>query len=56
MFFCSVNEPYYVKYEKLDILTKIINSNNNDSILNELKIYLSEADPDFVKKTIKAIG
>lgn len=30
--------------------------NNVDAILSELKVYSSEVDVDFVRKSIKAIG
>ena len=56
VFFISATEPYYVKYEKLDILTKIINESNSSLILNELKVYLREIDLEFIKKVIKAIA
>ncbi|CAD8159436.1 unnamed protein product [Paramecium pentaurelia] len=56
VFFCSFNEPYYIKYEKLDIMVRICDSKNFNQVLNELMIYLNEADPHFVRKTIKSIG
>lgn len=28
VFFCSFNEPYYVKYEKLDIMVRICDNKN----------------------------
>ncbi|CAK80625.1 unnamed protein product (macronuclear) [Paramecium tetraurelia] len=56
VFFCSFNEPYYIKYEKLDIMVRICDSKNFGQVLNELLIYLNEADPHFVRKAIKSIG
>lgn len=56
VFFCSFNEPYYIKYEKLDIMVRICDSKNFGQVLNEFLIYLNEADPHFVRKTIKSIG
>lgn len=55
-FFCYFSEPYYVKNEKLDILVKICNEKNIDSLLNELNSYVTESDTEFVKKSIRAIG
>jgi vesicle coat complex subunit len=55
-FFCSYSDPYYVKNEKLEILVKICNEKNLDSLLNELSAYVTETDTEFVKKSIRAIG
>lgn len=50
--FCSVNEPYYIKNEKLIILTRITDSKNYEVVINELAEYINEPDPDFVKKSV----
>ena len=55
-FFCHYSDPYYVKNEKLEILVKICNEKNLDSLLSELGTYVTESDTEFVKKSIKAIG
>lgn len=55
-FFCQYSDPYYVKNEKLDVLVKICNEKNLDSLLNELSAYVTETDTEFVKKSIRAIG
>ena len=55
-FFCNWNDPYYIKHEKLDIMVRIVEQKNYEIVLNELKEYINEADPDFVRRTIRAIG
>lgn len=39
-----------------EILTRIINYKNYESVLDEIKEYLSELDSEFVKKCIRAVG
>mmetsp|Transcript_30914 Transcript_30914/g.30399 ORF Transcript_30914/g.30399 Transcript_30914/m.30399 type:complete len:102 (+) Transcript_30914:857-1162(+) len=56
VFFCNFQDPLYVKLEKLEILVKLADLKNVDSILNELKDYSQEIDVKFVKKAISAIG
>lgn len=56
VFFCKYNDPAYVKLEKLDIMVKLSNEKNVDTLLSELKEYASEVDYDFVKKAVRAIG
>lgn len=62
-FFCKFSDPYYVKNEKMyfffeysEILTRIINYKNYESVLEELKEYINEVDSEFVKKCIRAVG
>lgn len=50
------NDPSYVKMEKLDILVKVADNGNIDLIISELKEYCNDLDPDFVRKSVKAIG
>lgn len=56
VFFCKYSDAQYNKVEKLDILVKLANENNVDTLLNELKEYASEVDVDFVRRSIRAIG
>lgn len=37
-------------------MTRIINQKNYESVLEELKEYISEVDSEFVKKCIRAVG
>lgn len=54
-FFCNLNEPYYIKNEKLDILGRICDVKNYELVLNELGLYINEQDANFVRKSIKQI-
>ncbi|EJU00201.1 Adaptor protein complex beta subunit [Dacryopinax primogenitus] len=56
VFFCKYNDPPYVKLEKLDIMIRLAQEKNVDTLLSELKEYASEVDVDFVRRAIKAIG
>lgn len=56
VFFCKYDDPIYVKLEKLEIMVKLADAKNIDSILHELKEYSSEVDVDFVKRSVRAIG
>ena len=56
VFFCKYDDPIYVKMEKLEIIVKLADARNIDSILHELKEYSSEVDIDFVKRSVRAIG
>jgi AP-1 complex subunit beta-1 len=56
VFFVKFNDPYYVKLEKLDILTKLCEARNFEVVINELNEYANEVDPEFSRKALKAIG
>jgi len=56
-FFVQYNDPIYVKLEKIDILYKLCDNKNFESILSELKSYaLTEVDAELVKKSIRYMG
>jgi vesicle coat complex subunit len=56
-FYVQYNDPIYVKLEKIDILYKLCDNKNYESIINELKSYaILECDLDFVKRAIRYIG
>lgn len=55
-FFVKYNDPIYVKLEKLEILNRLVNDENANIVLSELKEYSSEVDVDFVRKAIRSIG
>eukprot|EP00461_Guttulinopsis_vulgaris_P000777 UN00777 len=55
-FFCKYSDTSYVKVEKIDILVRLITPDNMDKVLLEFKEYACEADVDFVRKAIRAIG
>ena len=56
VFFCNFNEPYYIKNEKLDILAQICDDKNYELVINEIKEYVNEPDPDFVRRSISSIA
>mmetsp|Transcript_13632 Transcript_13632/g.21776 ORF Transcript_13632/g.21776 Transcript_13632/m.21776 type:complete len:910 (-) Transcript_13632:107-2836(-) len=55
-FFCEYNDPIYVKVEKLEIMVRLATDTNIDIILTEFKSYAKEADTEFVRKAVRAIG
>jgi AP-1 complex subunit beta-1 len=56
VFFCNFQDPLYVKLEKLEIMIRLADLKNVDSLLNELKDYAQEVDVQFVRRAISAIG
>lgn len=56
VFFCKFNDPVYVKLEKIDVLVKVADDKNVESILSELKEYSSDMDYDIIRKSVRAIG
>lgn len=55
-FFVKYNDPIYVKLEKLDIMIRLVSTQNIAQVLAELKEYATEVDVDFVRKSVRAIG
>lgn len=56
VFFCQYNDPLYVKLEKLEILIMLCSERNIEQVLMELKDYATEADVEFVRKSVRVIG
>jgi AP-1 complex subunit beta-1 len=56
VFFCKFNDPLYVKLEKIEILIKVVDEKNAESILSELQDYCNDMDMDLVSASVKAIG
>ena len=56
VFFCSHNDPYYVKIEKLEVLLRLADDETIDMILMELREYVTEVDMDFVRRCIGTFG
>eukprot|EP01017_Pseudomicrothorax_dubius_P036123 TRINITY_DN5143_c0_g1_i8.p1 TRINITY_DN5143_c0_g1~~TRINITY_DN5143_c0_g1_i8.p1 ORF type:complete len:930 (-),score=303.67 TRINITY_DN5143_c0_g1_i8:123-2912(-) len=56
VFFCSFNDPIYIKAEKLEVLVRLADAKNIDQILHELREYVNEVDVEFVRKSVRAIG
>jgi len=56
VFFCKFNDPIYVKLEKIDILIKVADDKDAESVLNELQDYTNDMEMDLVTAAVKAIG
>ena len=56
VFFCSYNDPQYVKLEKLDIIGKIVDDGSIDRILPEMSEYAKDVDTEIVKIAIKVLS
>eukprot|EP01138_Halocafeteria_seosinensis_P013618 gb/GECG01013907.1/.p1 GENE.gb/GECG01013907.1/~~gb/GECG01013907.1/.p1 ORF type:complete len:950 (+),score=157.59 gb/GECG01013907.1/:1-2850(+) len=56
VFFCKYNDPIYVKMEKLEILVQLVNEQNVDNVLLELKEYAQEVDVEYVRRAVRTIG
>lgn len=55
-FFCKFDEPTYIKYLKIEILTMISSENNLSDIVNELCAYVTDVSVDMSKQSIKSIA
>ncbi|KAK8790912.1 hypothetical protein WA158_005543 [Blastocystis sp. Blastoise] len=56
VFFCKYNDPLYVKMEKIELLISLATPRFVERILAELKEYATEADIEFVRTSVRAIG
>ncbi|CCH59726.1 hypothetical protein TBLA_0B09110 [Henningerozyma blattae CBS 6284] len=59
IFFVKFNDPLYVKLEKIEILVRLVDASNIKQctiLLNELKEYTREFEPEFVSKAIQALS
>ena len=56
VFFCSFQDPLYIKLAKLDLLVRLVDPKNIDVLLSEFKEYSQEIDIEFAKKAIDSIG
>jgi AP-1 complex subunit beta-1 len=56
VFFCKYNDPIYCKLEKLEIMVSLVNVDNLEQVLLELKEYSQEVDVEFVRRSVRAIG
>lgn len=55
-FFCKYDDPTYVEFTKIDILTLISSESNYNDILNELAAYVTDVNAEIAKKSIQSIG
>ncbi|NXA42339.1 AP4B1 protein, partial [Eudromia elegans] len=55
-FFCLYSEPHYIKCQKMEILCELVNDENVQQVLEELKDYCTDVSVELAQKAIFAIG
>uniref|UniRef100_A0A8C6UYS2 Adaptor related protein complex 4 subunit beta 1 n=1 Tax=Neogobius melanostomus TaxID=47308 RepID=A0A8C6UYS2_9GOBI len=55
-FFCGYAEPAFIKQRKMQVLVELVNDENVSMLLDELKGYCTDVDPDTAQAAISAIG
>ena len=55
-FFLKYEEPSYIKFLKLDIISLVASSDNVEEIINELEEYVSDVNTEIAKKSIRCFG
>ncbi|XP_042318832.1 AP-4 complex subunit beta-1 isoform X2 [Sceloporus undulatus] len=55
-FFCSYSEPYYIKCQKMEVLCKLVNDENVQQVLEELRDYCTDISAELAQGAIFAIG
>ncbi|XP_053511873.1 AP-4 complex subunit beta-1 isoform X2 [Artibeus jamaicensis] len=55
-FFCSYSEPHYIKLQKVEVLCELVNDENVQQVLEELRGYCTDVSADFAQAAISAIG
>uniref|UniRef100_A0A8C9P3A6 AP complex subunit beta n=1 Tax=Spermophilus dauricus TaxID=99837 RepID=A0A8C9P3A6_SPEDA len=55
-FFCSYSEPHYIKLQKVEVLCELVNDENVQQVLEELRGYCTDVSADFAQAAIFAIG
>ncbi|XP_054836876.1 AP-4 complex subunit beta-1 isoform X2 [Eublepharis macularius] len=55
-FFCSYSEPHYIKCQKMEVLCKLVNDENVQQILEELRGYCTDVSVELAQGAIFAIG
>ncbi|XP_053562549.1 AP-4 complex subunit beta-1 [Bombina bombina] len=55
-FFCSYNDPHYIKNQKMDILCELVNDENVHNILEELRVCCTDVSVQLSQTAIFAIG
>lgn len=56
VFFCSYNDPQFVKLEKLEAIGLLVDDNTIDRILPELLEYAKDVDEQIARKSIKILA
>ncbi|XP_009886751.1 PREDICTED: AP-4 complex subunit beta-1 [Charadrius vociferus] len=55
-FFCSYSEPHYIKCQKMEVLCELVNDENVQQVLEELKGYCTDVSAELAQGAIFAIG
>lgn len=55
-FFCSYSEPHYIKLQKVEVLCELVNDENVQQVLEELRGYCTDVSADFAQAAVLAIG
>nr|XP_019585945.1 PREDICTED: AP-4 complex subunit beta-1 isoform X3 [Rhinolophus sinicus] len=55
-FFCSYSEPHYIKLQKVEVLCELVNDENVQQVLEELRGYCTDVSADLAQAAVFAIG
>uniref|UniRef100_A0A8C5DUN2 AP complex subunit beta n=1 Tax=Gouania willdenowi TaxID=441366 RepID=A0A8C5DUN2_GOUWI len=55
-FFCGYAEPAFIKQRKMKVLVELVNDDNVAMLLDEMKGYCTDVNPDTAQAAISAIG
>ncbi|XP_032936100.1 AP-4 complex subunit beta-1 [Catharus ustulatus] len=55
-FFCSYSEPHYIKCQKMEVLCELVNDENVQQVLEELKSYCTDVSVELAQGAIFAIA
>ncbi|NWZ68892.1 AP4B1 protein, partial [Acrocephalus arundinaceus] len=55
-FFCSYSEPHYIKCQKMEVLCELVNDENVQQVLEELKGYCTDVSEELAQAAIFAIA
>ncbi|XP_073175752.1 AP-4 complex subunit beta-1 isoform X2 [Lepidochelys kempii] len=55
-FFCSYSEPHYIKSQKMEVLCELVNDENVQQVLEELKSYCTDVSAELAQGAIFAIA
>ncbi|XP_071306474.1 AP-4 complex subunit beta-1 isoform X2 [Agelaius tricolor] len=55
-FFCSYSEPHYIKCQKMEVLCELVNDENVQQVLEELKGYCTDVSAELAQGAIFAIA
>ncbi|NXB91692.1 AP4B1 protein, partial [Vidua chalybeata] len=55
-FFCSYSEPHYIKCQKMEVLCELVNDENVQQVLEELKGYCTDVSEELAQGAIFAIA